>query len=142
MAEREKIEYELRGKTLKVYLYMLRQGKPVGIREVQRELGFSSPSIAFHHMEKLTRLGVVEQDSMGNYVVAKKVDPGIMQAFVSVGRFSLPRMGFYAAFFSVITAAYILSNLSSLDVYALVASAGAALVFSYELVRAWRRKPF
>lgn len=142
MAEREKIEYELRGKTLKVYLYMLRQGKPVGIREVQRELGFSSPSIAFHHMEKLTRLGVVEQDSMGNYVVAKKVDPGIMQAFVSVGRFSLPRMGFYAAFFSVITAAYILSNLSSLDVYALVASAGAALVFSYELVRVWRRKPF
>ncbi len=142
MAEREKIEYELRGKTLKVYLHMLRRAKPVGIREVQRELGFSSPSIAFHHMEKLTRLGVVEQDSMGNYVVAKKVDPGIMQAFVSVGRFSLPRMGFYAAFFSVITAAYILSNLSSLDVYALVASVGAALVFSYELVRVWRRKPF
>ena len=38
--EKAKIEYELRGKTLKVYLYVLKQGKPVGVREVQRELGF------------------------------------------------------------------------------------------------------
>jgi len=30
--EKARIEYELRGKTLKVYLYVLRQGKPVGVR--------------------------------------------------------------------------------------------------------------
>ena len=45
--EKAKIEFELRGKTLKVYLYVLKQGKPVGVREVQRELGFSSPSVAY-----------------------------------------------------------------------------------------------
>ncbi len=142
MADMEKIEYELRGKTLKVYLYMLKQGKPVGVREVQRELGFSSPSVAFHHLEKLMRLKVVEQDQMDNYVIAKKVDPGILQAFVNVGRFSVPRVGFYAAFFTTVALAYVVYNLRGLDVYALVGTLGASAVFWFELFRIWRRKPF
>jgi predicted DNA-binding transcriptional regulator len=142
MSEREKIEYELRGKTLKIYLYMLKQNRPVGVREVQRDLQLSSPSVAFHHIEKMVRLGVVEQDQLGNYVIAKKVDPCILQAFVNVGKFSLPRVGFYAVFFSTIAAAYVLSNLRFLDAYALVATLGGAAVFWYELFRIWRRRPF
>ncbi|MGA2664400.1 MAG: hypothetical protein ABSF83_05605 [Nitrososphaerales archaeon] len=142
MAERERIEYELRGKTLKIYLYMLKQGRPMGVREIQRDLQLSSPSVAFHHIEKMVRLGVLEQDELGNYVIAKKVDPGILQAFVNVGRFSLPRVGFYAVFFSTIAAAYFLSNLSFLDVYALIGTVGGAAVFWYELLRLWRRRPF
>src|SRR5580658_4964014 len=131
MAEMDQIEYGLRGKTLKIYMYMLKQGKPVGVREVQRELELSSPSVAFHHLEKLMRLKVVEQDPMDNYVIVKKVDPGILQAFVNVGRFSLPRVGFYAVFFSTVAIAYLLSNLGDLDVYALVGTLGASLVFWY-----------
>ena len=142
MTEREKIEYELRGKTLKIYLYMLKQGKPVGVREVQRDLGLSSPSVAYHHIEKMVRLGVVEQDQLGDYVIAKKVDPGVMQAFVNVGKFSLPRVGFYAVFFSTIAAAYVLSNLSFLDLYALIGTVGASVAFWYELVRIWSRRPY
>jgi predicted DNA-binding transcriptional regulator len=142
MADMEKVEYELRGKTLKVYLYMLRQGKPVGVREVQRELGLSSPSVAFHHLEKLMRLKVVEQDQMDNYVIAKKVDPGILQAFISVGRFSVPRVGFYAAFFTTVALAYVIYNLGGLDVFALVGTVGASAVFWYELLRIWKRRPF
>jgi predicted DNA-binding transcriptional regulator len=142
MADMEKVEYELRGKTLKVYLYMLRQGRPVGVREVQRELGLSSPSVAFHHLEKLMRLKVVEQDQMDNYVIAKKVDPGILQAFISVGRFSVPRVGFYAAFFTTVALAYVIYNLGGLDVFALVGTVGASAVFWYELLGIWKRRPF
>ena len=141
MSERERIEYELRGKTLTIYLYMLKQGKPVGVREVQRDLKLSSPSVAFHHLDKLVRLGVVEQDPLGNYVILKKVDPGILQAFVNVGKFSLPRVGFYAVFFTTIAVAYVVSNLKFLDVYALIGTFGAAAVFWYELFRIWRRRP-
>lgn len=140
--ERERIEYELRGKTLKVYLYLLKERKSVGIREVQRELSFSSPSIAAHHMDKLLRLGIVEQDQYSNYVLAKKVDPSVLQAFVNVGRFTLPRVGFYAAFFSTIAVAYIIQNMQLVDVYALIGGLGAVIVFWYEAWRAWRRKPF
>ena len=141
-SEKEKIEYALRGKTLKVYLYVLKQGKPVGVREVQRELGFSSPSVAYHHMEKLTRLAIIEQDNMGNYVLTKKVDPGILQAFVNVGKFSLPRLGFYAVFFTSVAAAYVVEDYSFLDLYALVGTVGAAAAFWFEASRLWRRKPF
>jgi predicted DNA-binding transcriptional regulator len=141
-AERDLIEYELRGKTLKVYLYLIKQSKSVGVREVQRELNFSSPSIAFHHLEKLIRLGIVEQDQYSNYVLTKKVDPGILQAFVNVGKFTFPRLGFYAAFFTTIALTYLLQNLDLVDLYALIGTLGGAAVFWYEALRVWRRKPF
>ncbi len=48
-------EYVLRGKTLKVYLYLLRHKQARGVSEVQHALGFSSPSIAVHHLDKLLR---------------------------------------------------------------------------------------
>ena len=40
------LEPELRGNTLRVYWYMLQQGKSVGVREVQRAISMSSPSVA------------------------------------------------------------------------------------------------
>ncbi len=140
----EKVDYELRGKTLTVYLYLLKHGKAAGVREVQKELGFSSPSVAFHHLDKLVSLGVVEKDEYDRYVLARKVDTGVLQSFVSVAGFTLPRLGFYAAFFTTVAAAYIAFNAprGSLDLYALIGTAGGAAVFWYEAWRAWRRKPF
>jgi len=84
-ASREQVEYALRGKTLTVYLYLLRHGKAIGVREIQKALGFSSPSVAFHHLDKLVELGVVEKDQYERYVLAKKVDTGILHSFVSIG---------------------------------------------------------
>jgi DNA-binding transcriptional ArsR family regulator len=134
-ATRERVDYELRGKTLTVYLYLLKHGKAVGVREIQKELGFSSPSVAFHHLDKLVGLGVVEKDEYERYVLARKVDSGILHSFVSIGGLNLPRLGFYAAFFTTIAAAYFLLNRSSLDLYALVGTIGGSAIFWYE---AWR----
>ena len=139
---RDRVDYELRGKTLTVYLYVLKHGKAIGVREVQKALGFSSPSVAFHHLDKLVGLGVVEKDEYDRYVLAKKVDVGILHSFVSVGRVTLPRLGFYAAFFTTIGAAYLLLDRGSLDLYALIGTVGGAGVFWYEAWRVWRRKPF
>ena len=140
--ERARVDYELRGKTLQVYLYLLRYGKAVGVREIQKELGFSSPSVAFHHLDKLVGLGVVEKDQYERYVLARKVDSGILHSFVSIGGVTLPRLGFYAAFFTTIAAAYLLVNRNLLDLYAVIGTAGGAAVFWYEAWRVWRRKPF
>lgn len=53
------IEAKLKGKTLLVYWYLLKHGSsPLGVRHIQRELGFSSPSIASHHLEKTYRIGI------------------------------------------------------------------------------------
>lgn len=57
------LEAELRGKTLRVYWYLLKHGgeHPIGVREVQRSLGFSSPSVALHHLEKLRDLKLLDK---------------------------------------------------------------------------------
>ena len=141
-ASREKVEYALRGKTLTVYLYLLKHGKAMGVREIQKELGFSSPSVAFHHLDKLVELGVVEKDQYDRYLLAKKVDTGILHSFVSIGGLTLPRLGFYAAFFTTIAVAYLILDKGSLDVYAVLGTIGGAAVFWYETWRVWRRKPF
>ena len=140
--QRERIDFELRGKTLKVYLHLLKYGKAAGVREVQKQLGFSSPSVAFHHLDKLMGLGLVEKDQYERYVLVRKVDTGILHAFVSFRGFTLPRLGFYAAFFTTVAAAYMITNGRYLDLYALIGTAGGALVFWYETWRVWRRKPF
>ncbi len=141
-AQRDRVDYELRGKPLKVYLYLLRYGRAVGVREIQKELGFSSPSVAFHHLDKLLDLGVVEKDQYERYVLAKKVDSGILHSFVSIAGLTLPRLGFYAAFFTTIALAYVFANRTFLDLYALIGTVGGAAIFWYEAWRVWRRKPF
>jgi len=141
-AQREKVDFELRGKTLQVYMYLLRYGKAVGVREIQKELGFSSPSVAFHHLDKLVGLGVVEKDEYERYVLAKKVDSGILHSFVSIGGLTLPRLGFYAAFFTTIAASYVFVDRGLLNLYALIGTVGGAGAFWYEAWRVWRRKPF
>ena len=139
--DRDRVEYELRGKTLKVYAHLLRVDSS-GVREIQRELGFSSPSIALHHLEKLERLGVVGKDNVGRYFIAKKVDVGILSAFASIGRLTLPRLGFYAAFFTTIAIAYMLESGASANLYAVVGTVGGVVVFWYEAWRSWRKRPF
>ncbi|NIM45531.1 MAG: hypothetical protein GTN80_07805, partial [Nitrososphaeria archaeon] len=57
MAEKDigKFESELKGKTLLVYWYLIKErGDSVGVREIQRALKFSSPSVASYHLEKLS----------------------------------------------------------------------------------------
>ncbi|MFN3621969.1 MAG: hypothetical protein ACK4TI_03675 [Nitrososphaerales archaeon] len=144
MAEkrREDTLYNLRGKTLKVYLHLLSRNEPIGVREVQRILGFSSPSVAFHHIEKLLNMGLIEKDNYGRYYTVKKVDVAILQPFTKVGKFMLPRLSFYAAFFTTLTIVYIIQNLSALDLYALIFGSAATIAFWYEALRTWFKKPF
>lgn len=131
----------MRGKTLQVYLRLLQRGSAVGVREVQKDLGFSSPSVAFHHLDKLINLGIVAKDEYERYVLVRKVDTGILSAFVNVGGLALPRLGFYAAFFTTIAVAYLLFDRFP-DLYAVIGTVGGSAVFWYEAWRVWRRKPF
>lgn len=141
-SERNDPEYILRGKTLKVYMHLLRHKQAKGISEVQHALGFSSPSIAVHHLEKLLRLGVLSKDEFGNYNLEKKIDVSLLQGFINVGSLVLPRFAFYAGFFLVISIAYVILNLGYLDFFALIGTFGALGVFLYEAWRSWRKRPF
>jgi hypothetical protein len=140
------LESELKGKTLLVYWYLLQQPThTVGIREVQRSLNFSSPSIAVHHLEKLQDLGLVEKKGTGEYVLEEEVKIGILRFFTRMGHFLVPRYLFYSALFSTMLIAYL--SLCVLAVvapsfYALMFGVIATVVFWLETIRLWRAKPF
>jgi Mn-dependent DtxR family transcriptional regulator len=80
--DRRRVESELRGRSLEVFMYVVKAGRPVGVRDVQRGLSLSSPSVAHHHLEKLHGLGLLQKDERGSYTAAEKLDVSVLQAFV------------------------------------------------------------
>lgn len=136
-----KIEEQLKGKTLQVYTYMIKRKEAVGVREVQRDLSFSSPSVANYHIEKLVQLALVSQDEYGRYYVVQKVQVGVLQAFVNIGGLAVPRLLFFAAFFTTMFVAYLVLNFNNLDVFAIGFAVAGAAAFWAETVRVWVKRP-
>jgi len=138
------IESELKGKTMLVYMHLLRAGQPhVGVREVQRALGFSSPSVAAYHLNKLRDLGLVESER-GDYRLVREVKIGVLRRFVTLGGFMLPRLLFYAVLVTTMLVTYILQfpmNLSRYNVTTLLMGAVPAAILWYETIKVWREKP-
>lgn len=135
------VEEQLKGKTLQVYMYMIKKKDPVGVREVQRDLAFSSPSVANYHIEKLVELALISQDEYGRYYVVQKVQVGVLQAFVNIGGLAVPRLSFFAAFFTTMLIVYLVINMADLNVYAIGFATAGAAAFWYETVRIWLKRP-
>ena len=83
----------IEGTTLTVYSYVVRQGKPIGTRDVMRGAGLSSPSVAYRHLQKLENLGLLQRNEYGDYIVKEKTK---VRGYLWVGRRLLPRMLIYA----------------------------------------------
>jgi hypothetical protein len=90
------VDEELGGTTFRVYLYVVKEGKPVGPRDVMRSVNLSSPSVAYRHLRKLETLGLLQKDSYGEYVVKEKAN---VRGQVWIGRSLVPRLVFYSFFF-------------------------------------------
>lgn len=140
------IESQLKGKTLLVYWYLLKSaGSAVGVREVQRSLGFSSPSVASHHLEKLISLGLVEKSMTGEYFLAQEVKVGMLRFFTRLGRFLVPRYLFYSVWFSTMLTVYLTvygHDGTIHNVVAIIFGLAACLILWFETLRIWRQKPF
>jgi len=125
----------LRGTTLKVYRFMLKQKNPVGIREIQRGLRLSSPSLATYHLSKLEKAGLVKQELEG-YVVDKVV----LRHMIRFRRMLIPKYFFYFILFtgSLILQLTIFRTeiMTSFYVFAFGVNVIAAALFLYETVAA------
>jgi len=140
------VESKLTGKTLMVYWYLLGSpGSAVGVREVQRSLGFSSPSVAAYHLDKLQDLGLVGKSRTGEYVLEQRVKVGVLRLFTRLGRFMVPRYLFYSVWFTTMLTVYLLLYGRSWcvhNVVALLFGFLACVILWLETVRLWRKKPF
>jgi hypothetical protein len=132
------LERRLSGRTLQVYLYLQKRKEPAGIREVQRELGLSSPSVAEYQAEKLVEMGLAGRDSHGRVFVTRRVKVRATASYVNFGRFTVPRLAFYATIFTAITILYLAFNFDMLNVYGVAIPAGAAAIFWFEAYKLWK----
>ena len=127
----------LKGNALDIYRFMLTSNKPFGIREIQKALDLSSPSVAQHHLIRLERVGLVKKES-GNYVINKVV----LRNYVKISHFLVPRYFFYTvfAFMIVILELTVLQPnvIYQAYVFSVIASILVVAIFCYETIRVWR----
>lgn len=145
ITDEEKILSELKGSTLLVYWYLLKKGRDsFGVREVQRALGFSSPSSASYQLEKLRKLGLVSKNQSGDYQVSRVLKVGVISAFKFFGGYAFPKHLAYASLTSLMILLFIalfIHALSLIVVTALLPGILAAAIFWYETLKVWRHKP-
>ena len=87
---------ELGGTTLSVYLFVAKQGRPIGPRDVMRGLNLGSPSVAYRHLQKLDDAGLLKKNDYGEYVLKKKRR---INGYHWIGRRLVPNAMFYFSFF-------------------------------------------
>lgn len=87
---------ELEGNTLNVYAFVVKEGKPVGPREVMRGANLSSPSTAYRQLQKLESFGLIQKNVYGAYVVREKTS---ISGHLWIGRNLVPRLLCYSLFF-------------------------------------------
>jgi hypothetical protein len=90
---------ELEGITLNVYLYVVKNKKPVGTRELTRGLNLSSPSVAYRHLEKLETMDLLQKNEYGEYTVKQHAK---VRGHIWIGRRLFPKMLVYSTVFAAI----------------------------------------
>jgi hypothetical protein len=142
---KERIAELLKGKTMGVYALLVTHG-PLGVRDVQRALHFSSPSLALHHLNKLLEAELVSKDAHGVYSVAKQVRVGSLSLFVKIGSRLMPRYFFLLTLFSTMLLLYVVFFMSwppqGKDIMYVALSLTAIALLLYEARRMWLLKPF
>lgn len=142
----EEIELRLKGKSWAVYWLMLGKGKPMTVREVQRALNLSSPSVAMHHLEVLRDVGLV--DRMGQsttYYIKRAARIGPLRDFIYVGGRPFPRFLFYSFFLTTLFVVYLLffMKIFTRESALFLVFGIFSLAFSwYEVYRAYKSLPF
>lgn len=131
---------EIKGNTLKVYLYLLRNG-PSELRDIQRGIGLSSPSLVSYHLGKLIDGGFAGKDQFGKYFAVKETSDKVLEGYSKMGSAIVPQMFFFALLFTILTAFFSFMALSNtgFTVYLIGICIAMILVFWYETVRLWRK---
>jgi DNA-binding transcriptional ArsR family regulator len=123
-----------------VYLFLVTHG-PSELREVQRGLDLSTPSLASYHLIRLAEVGYVEQDEEGRYVAVKESSTEILEGYSKVGTALIPQFFFFAVLFTILITFFSYKALFSPDftAYQVGVSVTTVILLWYETVRLWRR---
>jgi hypothetical protein len=134
------VNQEIAGKTLKIYLYLLRRG-PSELRDIQRGVGLSSPSLASYHLRRLTQAGFVTQDKRGTYYAVKEASDRVLEGYSRIGPAIVPQLFFFALLFTILAVFFSYTALfaQGFTPFLVAVCIAMILVIWYETVRLWRR---
>jgi hypothetical protein len=136
------INQEIRGNTLKVYLYLHRHGSSE-LREVQRGLNFSSASLASYHLGKLLEMGLAKQDEYGKYSPLKEASHIILEDYLKIGSALVPQLFFFSLLFTILVIFFSVGHWSGLNFvpYLIGVSFAMLAVLWYWTIKLWRKIP-
>ena len=129
------------GKTLDVYLCILTSRDSVGVREIWRELGFSSPSLAQYHVNKLMDLKLIATDNNGKYKVKEDESIEALRSFLMLRGSLIPRLTIYAAILTGILGSYVLLypwRGDFRDLIVMVVTLFSIMAFAFEAFKQYR----
>jgi hypothetical protein len=133
----EKSEEVLHGKTLIVYRFIITKKDPAGVREIQRKLKFSSPSLAQYHLDKLKNEGLIKEET-GGYIA----DKVILKNLVRFRSMLIPRFFFYFLIFtfgSIVELTVLLPPIITREyLVAVMFTLAASVTFGIETYKNWR----
>jgi hypothetical protein len=129
----------LRGTTLRIYRLMYKEGRPMGLHEIQRALDLSSASIPQYHINKLIAAGLVKEQDGGGYYV----DRLVFENMIRIKRSLIPFQTTYTIFF-ISTLVILLTIfrpviISSLYLFAIAINLASVLIFATQAYRTLKK---
>jgi hypothetical protein len=100
----EDIISSLSGTALRVFVYTVKKGKDIGIRETQRDLGLKTASHAQYHLQRLEQLKLIGRTKNNKYFLEEKYENlrslkvGILTEIYVFRGWLIPSLGIFAGF--------------------------------------------
>ena len=131
---------EIKGNTLRTYLYLLNSGTSE-LREVQRAMEFSTPSLASYHLGKLVEAGYVTQDDRGRYMIVWDATKELLEGYVRIGTVVFPQLFFFSILFTVVIGFFAAMSLFNTAFVPLLAAGSVVMIasFWYETMKVWKK---
>lgn len=87
-------EIKLTRTAVRIYLYLIKRGESLGVREIARALSLS-PSTVHYHLKRLEELDLITKEGDG-YKIKKIVS---LDELIVLGKHLIPRLSIYSFFF-------------------------------------------
>jgi hypothetical protein len=115
------------------------------VRQVQRALRLSNPSLAQYHLNKLSDMGLVMEVG-GAYQVCAEVRVDALRGLLRIGTLLVPRFVFYAVLLTVLGGYFIVASIPYVAGYPLIGVSYGLVVFAsaafwFESFHAWKSAP-
>ena len=94
----------LSGTALRVFVYAIKKGSDIGVRETQRDLGLKTASHAQYHLQRLEQISLLDKNENNKYSLPEQYENlrslkiGILTEIYVFKGWMIPSLGIFAGF--------------------------------------------